>query len=340
MASTYSDLKIELIGTGEQVGTWGSTTNANLGTAIEEAIVGTASVSFSSADVTITLTNTNGTQAARNLRLNLTGTSGGARNLILGSGCQIDKPYIINNGLADTVTVKNTTGTGVAVPAGRTMWVYNNGTNVVEAINHAATLTLGSPLPVASGGTGATTLTANNVVLGNGASAVQLVAPGASGNVLTSNGTTWTSSTPVVFVTGMIILWSGSVASIPSGWALCNGTSGTPDLRDRFVVGAGSTYAVAATGGSANAIVVSHTHTATSSVSDPGHFHPGAPNFPSGSWAAGGNAGFNRGVDTTPINGQSAVTGISVSTSVASAGSSGTNANLPPYYALAYIMKL
>jgi hypothetical protein len=131
MASTYSDLKIELIGTGEQVGTWGSTTNTNLGTALEEAIVGSATVSFSSTDVTLTLTNTNGTQAARHLRLNLTGTSGGARNLILGSGCQIDKPYIINNGLADTVTVKNTTGTGVAVPAGRSMWVYNNGTNVV-----------------------------------------------------------------------------------------------------------------------------------------------------------------------------------------------------------------
>jgi hypothetical protein len=57
MASTYSDLKIELIGTGEQVGTWGSTTNVNLGTAIEEAIVGSADVVFSSADVTLTLTN-------------------------------------------------------------------------------------------------------------------------------------------------------------------------------------------------------------------------------------------------------------------------------------------
>ena len=211
MASTYSDLKIELIGTGEQVGTWGSTTNTNLGTALEEAIVGTASVSFSSADVTLTLTNTNGTQSARHLRLNLTGTSGGARNLILGSGCQIDKPYIINNGLADTVTVKNTTGTGVAVPAGKTMWVYNNGTNVVEAMNHAASLTLGSALPVASGGTGATTLTANNVILGNGTSAVGFVAPGASGNVLTSNGTTWTSATPVVFLTRKVILWYGSV---------------------------------------------------------------------------------------------------------------------------------
>lgn len=156
MASTYSDLKVELIGTGEQSGQWGSTTNINLGTAIEEAIVGSADVSFSSADVTLTLTNTNTTQAARHIRLNLTGTSGGARNLILGSGCQIDKPYIINNGLADTVTVKNTTGTGVAVPAGKSMWVFNNGTNVVDVITHLTSLTLGSALPIASGGTGLT----------------------------------------------------------------------------------------------------------------------------------------------------------------------------------------
>ena len=165
MASTYSDLKIELIGTGEQTGSWGSTTNTNLGTALEEAIVGSATISFSSADITLTLTNTNASQTARHIRLNLTGTSGGARNLILGSGCQIDKPYIINNGLADTVTVKNTTGTGIAVPAGRSMWVFNNGTNVVDVTTHISSLTLGSALPVASGGTGGTTSTGSGAVV-------------------------------------------------------------------------------------------------------------------------------------------------------------------------------
>lgn len=134
MASTYSPLKIELIATGEQSGIWGATTNVNLGTALEEAITGSADVAFSSADVTVTLTNTNASQTARNLRLNLTGTSGGARNLILGSGCQIEKLYLINNGLADAVTVKNTTGTGIAVPAGTSMFLFNNGTNVVAAI--------------------------------------------------------------------------------------------------------------------------------------------------------------------------------------------------------------
>jgi hypothetical protein len=136
MASTYSDLKIELIGTGEQAGTWGTTTNTNLGTALQEAITGSADVAFSSGDVTLTLTNSNAAQIGRNLRLNLTGTSGGARNLILGSEMQVEKLYLINNTLADAVTVKNTTGTGIAVPAGKTMFVFNNGTNVVDAIDN------------------------------------------------------------------------------------------------------------------------------------------------------------------------------------------------------------
>jgi len=158
MASTYSDLKIELIGTGDQTGTWGTTTNNNFSVAVGEAITGSADVAFSSADVTVTLTDVNTAQTARNLRLNLTGTSGGARNLILGSGCQIEKLYLINNGLADAVTVKNTSGTGIAVPAGKSMFVYNNATNVVDAITHLSSLTLGSALPVASGGTGLTSL--------------------------------------------------------------------------------------------------------------------------------------------------------------------------------------
>ena len=165
MASTYSDLKIELIGTGDQTGTWGTTTNNNFSIAISEAITGSANVAFSSADVTVTLTDSNSAQTARNLRLNLTGTSGGARNLILGSGCQIEKLYLINNELADTVTVKNTSGTGIAVPAGKSMFVYNNATNVVDATTYLSSLTLGSALPVASGGTGVTASTGSVAVV-------------------------------------------------------------------------------------------------------------------------------------------------------------------------------
>jgi hypothetical protein len=165
MASTYSSLKIQLMGTGENSGTWGNVTNLNLGTAIEEAIVGSADVTFSSGNVTLTLTDSNGSQTARNLRLNCVGTTGGARDLIVPA---IEKSYLINNGCADAITVKNSTGTGIAVPAGKTMLVYNNGTNVVDAVTHLSSLTLTTVLPVASGGTGTNTSTGSgNVVLSN-----------------------------------------------------------------------------------------------------------------------------------------------------------------------------
>jgi hypothetical protein len=200
MASTYSDLKIELIGTGEQVGTWGATTNTNLGTAIEDAITGSADVAFSSADVTLTLTNTNGAQTARNLRLVCTGTSGGARNLILGSGCQINKLYLVQNDLADTVTVKNTTGTGVAIPAGDKKFVFNNGTNVIEAVSSTINLTtdVTGTLPIANGGTNSTaTPTSGGVAYGTG-SAYAITSAGTAGQALVSAGSsapTWQNVT-------------------------------------------------------------------------------------------------------------------------------------------------
>ena len=163
MASTYSTLKIQLMATGENNTTWGNVTNVNLGTAIEEAIVGSADVTFASATVTLALTDTNATQTARNLRLNLIGTSGGAQNLIVPA---IEKVYIVNNGCADAITVKNASGTGIAVPAGKTMWVYNDATNVVNVATHLTSLTLAAALPVTSGGTGVTTSTGsgNNVL--------------------------------------------------------------------------------------------------------------------------------------------------------------------------------
>jgi len=148
MASTYSPLKIELIGTGDQSGTWGTTTNTNLGTALEEAITGSADVTFSSGTVTLTLTDTNASQTARNLRLNLTGTSGGAQNLIVPA---IEKLYLVNNGCADAITVKNSTGTGTAVPAGKTMFVFNTGSNVVDAVTYLTSLA--TPSATITGGT-------------------------------------------------------------------------------------------------------------------------------------------------------------------------------------------
>ena len=141
------------------------------------------------------------------------------------------------------------------------------------------------------------------------------------------------------FSTGMIMMWSGTIATIPTGWVLCNGSNSTPDLRNRFIIGAHSDSAGVAystvtgsntqTGGTKDAIVVSHTH----SVTDPGHTHP-TPNsmiFTTGA-AASTTAGTN--VTSTSATGSN-TTGITID----STGSSGTNQNLPPYYALAFIMK-
>lgn len=159
MASTYSALKIQLMATGENSGTWGNVTNDNLGIAVEEAIAESADVAFTGSNVTISLTDTNASQTARNLRLNLTGTGLGATTAL--TVPDIEKPYIVNNGLSDAVEVKNSTGSNVTVPAGKTMWVYSTGSNVVDVTNHASSLTLSTPLAAGSGGTGLNALGAN-----------------------------------------------------------------------------------------------------------------------------------------------------------------------------------
>lgn len=141
---------------------------------------------------------------------------------------------------------------------------------------------------------------------------------------------------------GLIAMWSGSTGSIPSGWLLCDGTNGTPNLRNSFIVGAGDTYSVNATGGSADSIVVSHTHTATSTsvVTDPGHTH-NIQNQTQGTTDSEIQSNRGSGTNQYVAPTDSATTGITVATTTtnASTGVSGTNANLPPYYALAFIMK-
>lgn len=221
-----------------------------------------------------------------------------------------------------------------------------------------------------------------------------------------SYGTNTTQLATCAFVqaaipSGIILLWSGSIASIPSGWALCNGSSGTPDLRDRFVVGAGTTYSVGDIGGAASvtltsAQIPSHTHTITTtgsassenahahtfsgttsgqsnshshgaSVSDPGHAHASTNN---GAYNGGGpGLAMGIGGNTPGYATTSATTGISVSiggadadhshtysgttsttaahthtltlsSTAASTGGGTSHENRPPYYALAYIMRL
>ena len=145
-----------------------------------------------------------------------------------------------------------------------------------------------------------------------------------------------------IFVTGMIILWSGAEADIPTGFTLCDGTANTPDLRSRFVVGAGTggNYSVNDTGGSADATLVSHQHSAGSysAASDGAHTH--SYNFRSGTERADNDEDHQRNSGSTAYTTSSDGSHThSISGSSSTEGSSATNANLPPYYALCYIMK-
>lgn len=169
MPSTYSpSLKIELIAVGEQTDAWGSTTNDNFQYALEEAITGYAQATFPSDanyDWAATYINSNNAQAQRNLVIEVLGVISAPRNLIVPT---IEKQYIIYNNTTGghAITVKTSAGSGISVPNGSKAHLFVDGTNVVGMFNYLPSLSLGSALPVLSGGTGTTTSTGSgNLVL-------------------------------------------------------------------------------------------------------------------------------------------------------------------------------
>lgn len=165
-----------------------------------------------------------------------------------------------------------------------------------------------------------------------------------------SAGTNTTQIATTAFViansvpSGLISMWSGTIATIPSGWVLCNGSNGTPDLRNRFIIGAHSDSAGVAystvtgsnttTGGTKDAIVVSHTHT----ITDAGHSHTETGQVNTTQFSYQGGGAGNPGIGQ-PLSANGTTTTSTTGITIDSTGSSGTNQNLPPYYALAFIMK-
>jgi microcystin-dependent protein len=176
--------------------------------------------------------------------------------------------------------------------------------------------------------------------------------PGATSSLsLPAGASLKIGTTPIGFI-GMIVMWSGAIASIPTGWHLCDGTNGTPDLHDRFIVGAGVDYTVGQIGG-ANTVALSianlpaHNHGVndpghTHSINDPGHVHGYSAPVGSGNWVQGSAAtqfsiqAANTNAATTGISNVAAATGITTQNT----GSGSAFSIVPSFYALAFIMRI
>ena len=306
MSSTYStNLAIELMGNGDQAGNWGSTTNTNLGTLIEQAISGYVTQAVATGtDTVITIPN-GASGVARNMYLELTGTGGASTNLIVPSN---KKLYFIYNNSTGAVTVKVSGQTGVSVPVGAKIALVSNGTDIVTAENYMTGATFPSPTltgvpvaPTASVGTNTTQIATTAFVQ---AAAISLSTIYPIGSIYTSTVSTNPNT----------LFGFGTWVAFGAG---------------RVLIGDGGGYAAGATGGSADAIVVSHNHTATTTSTDSGHTHGISP----GAWTDGGGKvegnSFSFGGKVTAT--QSSTANITSSTSISTTGSSGTGANLQPY---------
>ena len=367
--STYSsNLRIELPTDGTQAGTWGNTTNANMAYVMDTSIAGCQEVTVAATPYALTYTNGPSTTAASNESVYAMLKIISAPSAFSVFAPPNSKSYIIWNatGYIMTLRVSATIGSTTAktgnvaltIAADTKVFVWSDGTSFYEIKSGNVT----GVVPVLNGGTGVTTSTGSGSV-------VLATSPTLGGTPVAPTAAVGTDSTQIattafvrdIIPTGVITMWYGSIASIPSGWYLCDGTNSTPDLRDRFIVGAGSTYGVSATGGSANATLVSHNHSASSSFSgsalaghshtatDSGHYHTvnGATYINGlGPASSGANLSTPGVISTSNASANISVSSVSagtpagsVSTSISTEGSSATNANLPPYYALAYIMK-
>lgn len=366
MASTYSpSLKLELIGNGDQSGVWGTTTNNNLGTLLEQAITGVQTITMANANYT--LSNYNGvSDEARNAVLVVQGTNSAIRQVV----CPlVKKLYVVSNQTSGgyAITIGGSSGSAVTVPNGTTAQVYCDGTNFFSSqTGSAGNFDVSGNLVVA----GTTTITgATNITGALGGTtatfsgAISSVSPNFTGTPTAPTAAVGNNSTQIAttaFVQSIAVI-SGSIqmwptASAPSGYLLCDGSAvsrvtyatlfgiiGTtfgagdttttfnlPNYTNRMPYGT----TVGATGGSADAVVVSHTHTAT--VTDSGHSHTS----PAGNFLTTSGGGGYQGGGTTvgnTSNTSSATTGISVANTTT--GVSGTNANLPPYLGINFIIK-
>jgi hypothetical protein len=309
MASTFDALlRLELQQTGENANTWGEKTNTNL-ELIADAIAGSTSISIAgTGDYTLSTANA-AIDQARKMFITLTGVLTGARAIIVPSNSKV---YVIYNNTsgAFAVTVKTASGVAATVPQGYLSLVVCNGTdcfavNEVNRVSKAGdtmtgALTLpGDPTNALHAATKGYVDAATGTDLSNYYTKAESDAKflDVAGDTMTgfltlnANPTSNLHAATKQYVdgliggstipSGVITMWSGSVFGVPAGWALCNGANGTPDLRDRFVIGAGSAFSPNATGGT----VAKTTNTVA------GHNHAGSTAATGGSHSHGGSTG-------------------------------------------------
>jgi len=319
MSSTYStNLAIELMGAGEQAGNWGSTTNTNLGTLIEQAISGyTTQAVVTGTDTTITIPN-GATGVARNMFIELTGTGGASTNLIVPAN---KKLYFIYNNSTGAVTVKVSGQTGISVPAAAKISLVCNGTDIVTATNYMASATLPSATLSSPTMTGTP------------------IAPTAS------PGTNTTQVATTAFVT------AGLAAAYPVGAIFLSTVSTNPSTllgfgtwvaygTGRMLISQDATYPAGTTGGSATTTLItanlpSHSHSATTTSTDGGHTHGSSigsgfiSNGGPESLAGGPNLPFGRPSATASGNAS-----ITSTTTVGNTGSGTAATTISPYIAV------
>lgn len=352
MSSTYSpSLRIELIGTGDQAGAWSATTNSNLAFVLDTAIAGYQAVTVTSTAQALTYVNGPSSTANLNQSVYAILKFNGAAAASAIYAPPVSKQYIIWNNSSFTITIYNSTvignttaaGAGIAIAAGDKIMVWSDGTDFYDL--QAQNLT--GTLAIAKGGTGQTTQQAainaltgsqtNNRVLrsdGTNATLSQVnVSTDVTGTLAVANGgtgvTTLTALGNLFYPVGSIYT-NASVATNP-GTLLGFGTW-VAFGAGRVAVGDGGGFSAGATGGSADAVVVSHTHTfsATTGATDLSHTHSTGTTF----FGSGPNGATNGTTSFSNITGPASVNmnhTHSVSGTTASAGVSGTNANLQPY---------
>lgn len=374
MPSTYTGAGIELIGAGEQSGSWGDTTNTNL-EIIDRLTSQAGTIALSGTTHTLSLSD--GTLSDGQYAVLVFAGSPSGTNTVTISPNDAKRVFIVKNDSGQSVVLTQGSGGNVTIADGKSVIAYCDGAGSGAAVvNVSAGLVSGTLDAI-----GALTPTDGNFIVGNGSTWVA-----ESGNtVLTSIGVTATTtelntldgvtaSTAEINTldgintagnfgyvpSGGIILWSGAVAAIPSGWLLCDGTNGTPNLTDRFVVGAGTSYAVGATGGAANVTLTTsqipgHTHTFSDSGNTGnggahGHNLRVADNDSgtgTGNYIAGEtnraairiSSGYNYTATESVVDVGNHNHSFSVSGTTSSTGGGNSHENRPPYYALAYIMK-